>query len=363
MKTFKRKRYSISTAEIILNRIAVTRHKNSIPYGINTSRTENTFNITSDNRSIPEKNREEERNKRNIIDNKYSKVEYLKYNTFGILPITSKKIAESTYCDIFREQNRIFKIVPLRINKSYKKVEHMEISAFLKECLVMKRMNICKYTSKIHKYTIVNDRYTPQMIKECKRYREENIFYNQIPQKNNSSGLFGVIEMEYSGIELSKLDFTSITEKSIQSIKDSLRMAIKYLDLLNIEHRDLHESNVLVLEDTVRIIDYSLSRIEYTNEEKGLNITINKDSIEYSVGGTLYTDLDIELAEILNSNDSTIDTDHRRIYIQMSKECPERVDRWKYHLKSNSLWLNYLLDWIDQKKNNRFSSLSQGTKE
>lgn len=273
-----------------------------------------------------------------------------------------EKVGESTFSEIFidREKGEVYKIVPLVTkDKTYKRVQHTKIDHFIKECLIMEIMNKSKYSAKIFKWHLVEGVYPASILKESKRWHRKNIKIaeNVIPQKNNSSGLFGVIVMEYGGTELEKLDWKSITHRDIEYIREGIQRCIEDMNNLKVEHRDLHESNILVerAEDggySVKAIDYSLSHAVVSPGEDTLSVDVLEIDREYTLyrtGSILYTDIDKELPWLFEGDDGQ---PHRSVYHRMNKEYTGH-NRWRSNGKSNDFWMEYLMQWIGAQIRNR----------
>ncbi|KAI5171555.1 serine/threonine-protein kinase haspin [Nematocida sp. LUAm3] len=291
------------------------------------------------------------REPRHSLEQTWKKIEY---KTFACIPTEKlKKIGESTFSDIFKrnDTSSVYKIVPLQIDKEYKKVQHTKIEHFIKECLIMERMNATIYSTKLYQWFFVKDRYPSHLKEECKRWALENseAAENITPHTNNSSGLFGVIEMEYGGIELSKVDWKPISREEMKDISMKIRMCTDKMSMLGVEHRDLHESNILIEKKgnqyLVRAIDYSLSRIGWFGEgEHSIEIlTRTSEEITYKTGGVLYTDLDAECPWLFTGYD---DAPHRAVYKKMHEKY-KGTNRWREKGESNKLWMWYLLEWIN----------------
>lgn len=286
------------------------------------------------------------------------KIEVKEWSRFSELPLKRmEKIGESTFSEIYidREKELVYKIVPLTLSKEYKKVVHTKLPYFIKESLIMERMNKSLFSVKIKKWCIISERYPDELIKASKRWGEKNreAAENIIPQWNNSSGMFGVIEMEYGGEELSKLNMVSLTKDNVFEIMNGICMCIKEMDNLGIEHRDLHESNILVSQDkeknvyTVKAIDYTLSRMEWAGDgdDSVSIIQCTEDRIEYKVGKILYIDIDKELPWIFE--EAYDGQPHRKVYAQMNR-LQKGIDRWREKGNSNAYWKNYLLQWMSE---------------
>ncbi|KAI5187222.1 hypothetical protein NEHOM01_2020 [Nematocida homosporus] len=277
---------------------------------------------------------------------------------FKDLPIAYlEKLGESTFSEIFidRRDMRVYKIMPITFKKEYKRVQHTKMEYFLKECLVMGRMNKSVYSTKMFSWMVVVDRYPEELVEKCRIWAADNweSAENLVPQKNNSSGIFGIIQMEYGGIELSKIDWGSIRFEQVQEIISKLRLCVDRMGSLGVEHRDMHESNVLVefLGDSgcrVRAIDYSLAWADWVGV--GLFSIEVVDDLEagviyYRAGRTLYTDLDTEMPWLFANYD---DDPHRQVYKRMNAEYSGE-NRWQHRGHSNRYWLQYLIDWIYDK--------------
>ncbi|KAI5156715.1 serine/threonine-protein kinase haspin [Nematocida parisii] len=283
--------------------------------------------------------------------------------SFSFLPITRwEKLGESTFCEIYidKKTQRVYKVVPITMKKNYVKVQHTMVDHFIKECLVMERMNCSEYSTKIYAWYMVNSRYPRELIEISRDWarRNKNQAENIIPQANNSSGLFGVIEMEYGGRELEKLDWSLMTHRDVNMIEDELRKCFYVMNELQVEHRDLHQSNVLVKKNSngeysVKTIDYSLARAVIRKEDGDSgSITIlqtNSKGIIYKAGPILYTNIDKDLSWLFEGDAST--DPHRSIYKKMNRTYTGS-NRWRNPGPSNTFWMNYLRTWMENQIGN-----------
>lgn len=292
------------------------------------------------------------------LDISYISAEKRQWSSFSCVPVRNmKKVGESTFSEIFIDRTTmvVYKIVPLTKEKVYKRVQHTKIDHFIKECLIMEKMNRSRYSTKIYRWHLINRSYPEDLLNESKRWLKNNseVAENIIPQKNNSSGLFGVIVMEYGGCELEKVNWKKVSKSEVFSILNEIEKCINDMDRLSVEHRDLHESNVLVdrTEDggfKVKIIDYSLSQavLSAGSDESSVEIVnMERDSVVYKVGSVLYTDIDKEIPWLLKEVD---DQPHRKVYEMMDRAYLGR-NRWRRTGRSNEFWKNYLISWIKKK--------------
>lgn len=279
------------------------------------------------------------------------------YRTFAALPVdTMKKLGESTFSEIFVSgaTNSLFKVIPLADKKEYKRVQHTKTAHFIKEAMIMERMNASPYSAKLLQWSIVTGTYPKSLIQACKDWAAEhpNEAENVIPQKNNSSGVFGVIEMEYGGVELAKVDFAALTAEHRAQIISGIRKAVVQMNQLGVEHRDMHESNLLVLQDaqgkySVRTIDYSLSRASW-NGTAAVSVNViqqTPQAVVVAAGRTLYTDIDDGMGWLFEGTDGE---PHREVYRKMDAAYTG-PNRWEQKGDSNYFWLLYLIDWISKR--------------
>ncbi|OAG31245.1 serine/threonine-protein kinase haspin [Nematocida displodere] len=272
---------------------------------------------------------------------------------FSHLPLTRVvKLGESTFSEIFidRETNRVYKIVPLTEDRVYKKITHTKTPLFIKECLIMERMNTISASVEIFRWWIVSGTYPQRLQRCCKQWAYENTSENITPQRNNSSGMFGVIEMEHGGCELDRVDWSTMGKEEVASILKSLEDFVAGIDGQGIEHRDMHESNVLVKKDqkgkyVIKVIDYSLSRMPgYGTPAESVTITESTGkALAYHPGAVLYTDLDKEAPWLFEEEED--EEPHNAVYRAVSAHYTG-ADRWRGTGNSNLLWHQYLVSWI-----------------
>jgi len=290
-------------------------------------------------------------------DKKYAQHTHIQFAQFSTIPIENiHKLAESTFSDIFVNvvTDTVLKIVPLTAKKEYKKVQHTKIDHFIKEAHIMERMNASKHSVKMLQWCIVLEWYPAALIEKCRAWAKDNRdeAENIIPQKNNSSGIFGIIEMEKGGTELSKIKPEELSTEDTLKIMHELAQCVHELNKLGVEHRDMHESNILVKKEenseyTVKMIDYSLSRAEWHgNGDESVTIhDVSDTELIYSTGSVLYTDIDKELSWLFTATDGQ---PHREVYKKMNTAYTG-AQRWREKGNSNRLWLEYLMGWINNK--------------
>ncbi|EHY64934.1 haspin protein kinase [Nematocida ausubeli] len=286
-----------------------------------------------------------------------NQIKEIQWMPFSTLPIAElKKLGESTFSEIYinKRTQTVYKIVPITKKKMYVKVEHTKIDHFIKECLTMERMNRSKYSAQMYNWYLVNERYPSALIEISRDWAQRNrkSAENIIPQANNSSGLFGVIEMEYCGCELEKLDWPSLTKEDCRLINTELLKCMKVMDGLQVEHRDLHQSNVLVRKTSsgayrIKTIDYSLAHaVMRQDDSKAASVDIlgiTPDLLTYRAGSVLYTDIDRDLSWLFESTDDG--EPHRKVYMEMNKAYTGN-NRWRKKGDSNKFWISYLRKWM-----------------
>lgn len=283
-------------------------------------------------------------------------VQSVRVDGFGVIPVkVLEKLGESTFSEIFidRVNACVYKILPLTWEKEYKRVQHTKIENFVKECRVMEEMNISDYSVRIHKWWIVEGEYPAALVAQCRKWAAQNeeMSENIPPHKKNCSGLFGVIQMEYAGAELAQIEWQSVSAGDMQTIIDGIKLCVQHMEILEIEHRDLHESNLLVLrnkstqEYEVKAIDYSLARMHCVGDENVKSVRVwrsTKTEVCYVLGDVLYTDLDNGMSWLFDNSDGQ---PHRNVYLRMDQSY-RGEDRWRSRGNSNKYWEEYLLGWV-----------------
>jgi len=285
---------------------------------------------------------------------KSSDPQTVRVSRFADLPVEHfEKIGESTFSEVFmnKETETVFKVLPLTAHKEYKKVQHTKIDHFLKEVLVMEKMNRSESSVRIHRWWVVEDVYPKGLVDKCRKWAKSNqeIAENAIPLKNNSSGVFGVIEMEHGGRELAALEKEGVDKETAEQIIEGIKKCVASLNEMEVEHRDMHESNVLLKKEkdgrvAVKAIDYSLSRASWSGEGAG-SVAVRlftKDTLTFETGRVLYTDIDKEVPWLFSGTDGQ---PHREVYKKMDL-CYAGTDRWRKKGDSNYFWLIYLTDWV-----------------
>lgn len=271
------------------------------------------------------------------------------------------KIGESTFSEIFkdREKNEIYKIIPLSDTPLDHDIPHTPVLSYVREVTVMKRLSGVRECIKIKDAYILRGEYPHALLEEWKRYRRSEGGENAIPSRCNTSLLFGVIVMEDGGEELEKFEFLNGAE-IIKFFFELLRVILYLEKAYGFEHRDLHESNILLRRRGsgsgevigFKIIDFSISRVGSGSVQEcgkgcGVMSYVSDRVLFFSINcQVIFSDLDSEENRWIFEGDEGVSVQYG-VYKEMERRCGEgdcaRCGRWKGMGESNGLWIGYLM--------------------
>jgi Haspin like kinase domain len=267
-----------------------------------------------------------------------------------------EKIGESTFSEIFknRESGHVYKIIP--IGREAWALPHTPMEEFIAECEVMRILGGVEEVIGVREAYMVRGEYPEKMLREWRKYKRKKRGVNEIPSGTNTSGLFGVVVMEDGGTELEKCRL-----KRGEKIKLLLELAstIQRLErLFGFEHRDMHQSNVLVRRSKERvsfkIIDFSISRIDAPSlwfstspQKRRSSLEVREEAVKimkmeskrilFKTGPVIYNDLDKSRWIFEGGAEMQYE-----VYRRMDQEYSgER--RWRMRGRSNDMWLAYLV--------------------
>lgn len=175
------------------------------------------------------------------------------------------KVTETGMCDVYRIDGRIVKIVQIDTAIDSGTTEE----DFRREVFALGYISQYGVTVRTTRAAICTGQYTDKLQRALEKYNQERRDQDSAPQNEEKGQLHGVVWMADGGTPLECFDFPNVCVQREVLVK--LCETLKRLEnACAFEHRDLHCGNILVHKAhdgwAVRIIDFSLSRMQYKNK-------------------------------------------------------------------------------------------------
>ncbi|CAK6972198.1 uncharacterized protein haspin isoform X1 [Scomber scombrus] len=271
-----------------------------------------------------------------------------------ILPERMKrcvKIGEGTFGEVFSTTNAsgdtvALKIIPLEGSEKVNGEDQKTFGEILHEIIISKELSSLKekQQNQTHGFIGLNDLhcvrgcYPPDFMKAWDTFDRKKCSENDRPDFFQHDQLFIILEFEFGGADLENSNGTLASLVVAKSILHQVTAALAVAEVqLNFEHRDLHWGNVLVKTTKQKKGSFLLNGTTHSVETKGVLVRI----IDYSLSRLEIDDLtvscDISTDEELFMGQGDYQFD---IYRLMRKE---NGNNWSnYHPHTNVLWLHYL---------------------
>uniref|UniRef100_A0A3P8Q508 Serine/threonine-protein kinase haspin n=1 Tax=Astatotilapia calliptera TaxID=8154 RepID=A0A3P8Q508_ASTCA len=260
-----------------------------------------------------------------------------------ILPQRMKqclKIGEGTFGEVFSTNNEsgdtvALKIIPVEGSEKVNGEDQKTFGEILHEIIISKELSSLK--EKQHNQThgfiglkdlhCVQGCYPADFLKAWDTFDQQKGSENDRPDFFENDQMFLILEFEFGGIDLENSNGTLASLAVAKSILHQVTAALAVAEQeLHFEHRDLHWGNVFLINGTthsletrgvlVRIIDYSLSRLEI--DDLTVSCDISNDEELFMGQG----DYQFEIYRLMRQ---------------------ENGNNWAaYHPHTNILWLHYL---------------------
>ncbi|XP_045902288.1 uncharacterized protein haspin [Micropterus dolomieu] len=271
-----------------------------------------------------------------------------------ILPQRMKqcvKIGEGTFGEVFSTTNAsgdtvALKIIPLEGSEKVNGEDQKTFGEILHEIIISKELSSLKekQQNQTHGFIGLNDLhcvqgcYPPDFMKAWDAFDQQKGSENDRPDFFKKDQLFIILEFEFGGIDLENSNGTLASLGVAKSILHQVTAAMAVAEQqLHFEHRDLHWGNVLVKTTKQKTGSFLLNGAVHSLETKGVLVRI----IDYSLSRLEIDDLtvscDISKDEELFMGQGDYQFD---IYRMMRQE---NGNNWSsYHPHTNVLWLHYL---------------------
>ncbi|XP_026160265.1 serine-rich adhesin for platelets isoform X2 [Mastacembelus armatus] len=271
-----------------------------------------------------------------------------------ILPNRMKKcvkIGEGTFGEVFSTTNAsgdtvALKIIPVEGSEKVNGEDQKTFGEILHEIIISKELSSLKekQQNQTHSFIGLNDLhcvqgcYPPDFLDAWDRFDQQKGSENDRPDFFEKNQIFLILEFEFGGIDLESSNGTLASLGVAKSILHQITAALAVAEQeLHFEHRDLHWGNVLVKTTKQKTGSFLLNEKIHSLETKGVLVRI----IDYSLSRLEIDDLtvscDISKDEELFMGEGDYQFE---IYRLMRKE---NGNNWsEYHPHTNVLWLHYL---------------------
>uniref|UniRef100_A0A0N5BY46 non-specific serine/threonine protein kinase n=1 Tax=Strongyloides papillosus TaxID=174720 RepID=A0A0N5BY46_STREA len=273
-----------------------------------------------------------------------------------LLPQKIKKIGEGSFGEVYsaknsKNQNVIYKVTPFEPDDKTKTMVNGDILKGCRELSVeyvvtneMSKLSemsnfCCDNFVKLYRGIVVKGMYPKILLDAWKAYERNNEIFNEDPlEYKDKVNYYMILELEDAGIELEKFD--DIKRPQAYSIIFQLIHCLRIAETVFLfEHRDLHESNILIQKvDKDVDIEYKYNLNEYKLKSFGVKIKI----IDYTLSRMNLRNEEyfLDLDKVNGLYDENCDPDtFQSVYLKMRKIT--NGDWSKFYPKNNLFWIIY----------------------
>ncbi|XP_071003017.1 uncharacterized protein [Oncorhynchus clarkii lewisi] len=262
-----------------------------------------------------------------------------------------RKIGEGTFGEVFSTTNTsgdavALKIIPVEGCDQVNGEEQKTFGEILHEIIISKELSSLK--EKKHNQTTgfiglkdlhcVKGCYPPSLLKAWDSFNTQRGSENDRPDFFNEEQLFLILEFEFGGSDLEnsngQLASVMVSKSILHQVTAALAVAEQELCF---EHRDLHWGNVLVQSTKEKEGRFLLNGTNHSLETRGVSVRIIDYSLSRLEIDGLTVSCDISEDEELFQGHGDLQFDIYRLMRQ------ENGNKWgDYQPHSNVLWLHYL---------------------
>ncbi|XP_074539769.1 uncharacterized protein haspin [Halichoeres trimaculatus] len=271
-----------------------------------------------------------------------------------ILPQYMKKcakIGEGTFGEVFSTKNAAgdtvaLKVIPLEGSEKVNGEDQKTFGEILHEIIISKELSSLKdkQQNQTHGFIGLNGLhcvqgcYPPDFLRAWDTFDQQKGSENDRPDFFEMDQLFIILEFEFGGSDLENSNGTLASLGTAKSILHQVTAALAVAEQeLHFEHRDLHWGNVLVKTTKQKTGSFLLNGTVHSLETKGVLVRIIDYSLSRLEIDELTVSCDISNDEELFMGQGDYQFD---IYRLMRKE---NGNDWStYHPHTNVLWLHYL---------------------